>query len=169
MPLETKGYLSLEEVKNAPAYPSEARFAKGPVAVIECTQEIPCNPCEAACPFGAIKVGEPITNRPVLNEEKCIGCEICIARCPGLAIFVVDKTYSETMASISFPYEYLPLPRKGEKVVAVDRSGNAVCEAEIIKINASKKNDKTTVLSISVPREKSDEVRSIKRLKGWSV
>lgn len=166
MPLETKGYLSLVDLINTPGYPSEERFNKGPVAVIECTQEIPCNPCEFACPFGAISVGEPITNRPVLDEEKCIGCGVCIAKCPGLAIFVVDKTYSDEMASISFPYEFLPLPEKGEEVIAVDRSGEAVCKARVIKIDLSKKNDRTAVLSITVPREKSDVVRSIKRLKG---
>lgn len=164
MSLESKGYLSIEELKDVPAYPSEERFSKGAVAVIECTQEIPCNPCESACPFNAIKVGEPITNRPVLDEEKCIGCGVCVAQCPGLAIFLLDKTYSEEMASISFPYEYLPLPEEGQEVTAVDRSGKAVCKGEVIKVDTGKKNDRTTVMTISVPRDKSEVVRSIKRL-----
>ena len=39
------GYPSMEEIRRANGYPSEERFAKGPVAVTECVQEIPCNPC----------------------------------------------------------------------------------------------------------------------------
>ena len=44
--------------------PPEERMAKGRVAVIECVQEIPCNPCENACRLGAITIGEQITNLP---------------------------------------------------------------------------------------------------------
>lgn len=40
MALADKGYLTLEELKeNIAAYPSEERFAKGPVA--ECTKDLP--------------------------------------------------------------------------------------------------------------------------------
>lgn len=42
MALADKGYLTLEELKeNIAAYPSEERFAKGPVAVAECTKDLP--------------------------------------------------------------------------------------------------------------------------------
>lgn len=104
------GFLNSAELKEAGRYPSEERLAKGPVAVIECCQNIPCNPCETACRFGAITVGDPITNLPVLDESKCVGCGVCITNCPGLAIFVVDK--SKGAATVSFPFEYLPLPEK---------------------------------------------------------
>lgn len=58
------GIPSAEELRGASGIPSQERMKKGPVAVIECVQEIPCNPCENACPFGAIKIGDPITNCP---------------------------------------------------------------------------------------------------------
>ena len=82
------GYPCMEELRKVPGFPSEERMRKGPVAVIECVQEIPCNPCQAACPKKAITIGENITHLPVLDQEVCIGCGICISRCPGLAIFV---------------------------------------------------------------------------------
>ena len=109
------GFLNSAELKEAGRYPSEERLKKGPVAVIECCQNIPCNPCETACKFGAITVGDLITNLPVLDESKCVGCGVCLTKCPGLAIFVVDK--SKDMATVSFPFEYLPLPEKGDIVI----------------------------------------------------
>ena len=60
MSVSTVGYLTLDELKDAGMYPSEERMAQGPVAVAECVQEIPCNPCETACRFHAIKVGDPM-------------------------------------------------------------------------------------------------------------
>ena len=157
-----KGFLNSAELKEMGRFPSEERMEKGPVAVIECCQNIPCNPCETACKFGAITVGDLITNLPVLDESKCIGCGVCITKCPGLAIFVVDK--SKDMAAVSFPFEYLPLPEKGDIVKAVDRAGNFVCDAKVLRVNNAKSNDCTPVVTIEVSKDVSDEVRSIRRL-----
>jgi len=156
------GFLNAAELRERGIYPSEERMAKGPVAVIECCQNIPCNPCETACKFGAIKVGDPITNLPVLDESKCIGCGVCLTRCPGLAIFLVDK--SGDTAKVSFPFEYLPLPEKGDVVKAVDRAGQYVCDATVVRINNAAANDCTPVITIEVPKDQCDNVRSIRRL-----
>ena len=118
------GFLNSAELKEAGRYPSEERLKKGPVAVIECCQNIPCNPCETACKFGAITVGDLITNLPVLDESKCVGCGVCLTKCPGLAIFVVDK--SKDMATVSFPFEYLPLAGK-RRYRKGGRPGRTVC------------------------------------------
>ena len=72
------GYPSREEIVTANGWPSEERFAKGPIAIAECVQEIPCNPCEAACPFHAIKIGTPITNTPRIEEDTCTGCGLSL-------------------------------------------------------------------------------------------
>ena len=91
MALINTGYLEYEELSQIQKLPSDERYAKGPVAVIECVQEIPCNPCEAACRFGAIHIGDPITNLPTCSHDKCTGCGVCVSKCPGLAIFIVNK------------------------------------------------------------------------------
>ena len=75
------GVPSKEELANAPGVPSEKRMLEGRVACIECVQGIPCNPCESACKFGAITIGEEITNLPRINEEKCVGCGVCQQLC----------------------------------------------------------------------------------------
>lgn len=61
------GIPSREELAACPGVPSKERMAEGRVAVIECVQEIPCNPCESSCRFGAITIGEQITDLPTLH------------------------------------------------------------------------------------------------------
>lgn len=163
MSLSEKGYLTIEELKGNDQYPSDERFEKGPVAIAECIQEIPCNPCEPACRVGAISVGEPITNLPNINREKCTGCGLCVAQCPGLALFVVDKTFSEEKGTVSFPYEYLPLPEKGDIAQAVNRSGHVVTECTIEKVLNPGSFDRTPVITVSVPKDYVEVVRGIAR------
>lgn len=160
--IKDSSVLSMSELQASPGYPSEKRFRAGPVAVIECIQEIPCNPCESACRFNAIFVGEPITNLPRLVEEKCRGCGECIPACPGLAIFLVDENYSPTEAAVSIPYEYLLLPETGSSVCALDRCGEKVCSARVIRVSNPRKNNGTAVVTIAVPRKFSNKVRSFR-------
>lgn len=159
------GVPSKEELDRCPGRPSEARRRRGRVACIECVQEIPCNPCEAICRFGAITIGENITNLPRLTEDKCTGCGLCVANCPGLAITILDQSYSATEATIDFPFEYLPLPQKGDIVDAVNRAGEVVCKGRILRVTKLKDYAGTAVVRMAVPQEYIDEVRSMKRLK----
>ena len=161
MALLKDGFLNLEELAELPGVPSEERQEEGAVAVIECAQEIPCNPCEELCPHGAIKVGKPITNLPVLDEDLCTGCGLCIAGCPGQAIFVVDRTYSDDDASVQMPYEFLPIPEKGSLVEGLNRAGESVCSVRVLKVSNPKSYDRTRVIRIAVPKELAMEVRSI--------
>ncbi len=163
MSLINTGYLEYEELKAVQKLPGKERYKKGPVAVMECVQEIPCNPCEAACKFGAIHIGEPITNLPALDGEACTGCGACVSKCPGLAIFIVNKAYSETSATVAFPYEYFPTPMAGEKKKAVNRKGEVVCEGMVVKVMNPRAFDHTPVVTVEIPKEFADEVRSIQR------
>jgi len=158
------GTPSLQELKGTPGFPSEERIRKGPVAVIECVEQIPCNPCETACPHGAISVGSDITALPVLDEEKCTGCGICVAACPGLAIYVKDYTFEDKRASILFPFEYLPLPEKGQTVEMTDRFGRVVCTGEVLLINNSKRNKNTVVIKAAYDKKYFEDVVSMQRL-----
>ena len=161
--LATVGYLSGDEL--AAVLPSKNRMAKGPVAVIECIQDIPCNPCEASCPFHAISVGQPITSLPVLDAEKCIGCGACITQCPGLAIFIIDASLPGDMGTVQLPYEYCPRPQAGEIVTGLDRSGQAITDVKVLKTAASIRADRTVVITIEVPKSALNRIRGI-RVKG---
>ena len=142
--------------------PSEERFAKGPVAIVECFQEIPCNPCVKACKRGAILMHRDINDLPVVDTGKCNGCGLCISFCPGLAIFVIDKTYSEKHALVKLPYEYVPVPQAGQSVTALGRAGEELGSFEVIKITSGGSINKTYTVSLAVPRELVMEVRGIK-------
>lgn len=155
------GVASTGELSASPGFPSQKRLEKGKVAVVECMQEIPCNPCEIACPYGAIKVGNPITRVPVLIEEACIGCGMCVPSCPGLAIFVVDLAYSDTEATVSFPFEFWPLPEPGDTVKAVNRIGETVTSGRVLQVLNPHSFDRTPVITIIVPKKTAMEVRSI--------
>lgn len=159
------GIPSEEELKRCPGRPSLERMKKGRVAVIECVQEIPCNPCESACRFGAIHIGEQITALPCLDEDACTGCGVCVAKCPGLAITVVNMGYSEEEATVDFPYEYYPLPCEGDTVDAVARDGRVVCKGVVLSVKNPPSFANTAVITLKIPKEHIDVVRSMKRLR----
>lgn len=155
-----KGYITSNELIEMAPTPPALRIRKGPVAILECPQLIPCNPCESACPVGAIWVGTPVTNIPALDSEACTGCGLCVSACPGLAIFIVDGA----KGVVGIPFEFLPLPQVGEEVLCLDRLGKAKCRGKVVKVKANKRQDRTSVVYIKVPEELVMEVRNIKRV-----
>jgi len=164
---KASGVLSEDVLVQTPGYPLGALKSAGkPLVMIECAQTIPCNPCETVCPFGAITVGEPITNLPVVDAEKCNGCGACVAICPGLAVFLVNMDAGGGLGTVTLSYEYLPVPEKGDTVRALDREGKYVCDATVDKVVAAKSYDMTKVITITVPAEHANTVRGIDHRRG---
>ncbi len=129
--------------------------------LIDCGQNIPCNPCVAACARGAITITGGLTEKPVVLEEKCNGCGSCIAACPGQACFVVDMAFAEGLASVDIPFEYLPLPAEGSEVAATDNEGRHLCTATVVRVVQAAKNNRTAVVRLAVPVEFGPLVRGI--------
>jgi Fe-S-cluster-containing hydrogenase component 2 len=159
---EQTGVLTGAELRRRNLLPSTKRFEQGPVVVVECVQEIPCNPCADACRRKAITIKGNITNVPEVDFNACNGCTVCISRCPGLAIFVVNKNYNEKEAAVSLPFELLPRPKKGDIVDAVDRAGQVCCKARVEKVIDSKAFDRCAVVTIAVPKKYYNTARGIK-------
>lgn len=84
--------LTLERLKLT----SKEQLEKGPIAIIECIQSIPCDPCIYACRHGVIEK-KALTAPAEINYEKCIGCGECVSECPSLAIFVINMNFRERM------------------------------------------------------------------------
>lgn len=164
MALEKDGVIEKRELKKSPGVPSKKRLKQGPVAVIECIQEIPCDPCVPACPSRAIRIAPTINDLPVLIEKRCTGCGSCIPVCPGLAIFLVDETYSESEDLVSLPYEFLPLPRKGARVLLLNRRGEAVGKGKVQRVLNPRKYDRTAVITLIVPKGLAMEVRGFRKI-----
>ncbi len=138
------------------------RLEKGPVAIIECFQRIPCNPCATSCKKGAIIPFVDINDLPNLNHEACNGCSLCVFNCPGLAIMVVDYTYSEDQVSFKIPYEFLPLPEKGQNIKGLNREGQEICDCKVVNVMNSKVMDRTPLITVAVDRVHLKSFRNIK-------
>ena len=151
------GHLPLEVIEERIELPSMERMKEGPVGVIECVEDIPCDPCVESCKFEAI-IKDSLTSLPRVNYEECTGCGICVAYCPGLSIFVIDCSKGDK-ALVYIPHEMLPVPQRGERGDALDRSGKKVGIAEVAKVRKEKRG--TIVLGILVDKELAMEVRSI--------
>lgn len=149
------------ELKHAPGIPVSAEIRPGGTAWIECLQTIACNPCEANCPVGAISIGPKIASLPRLDPEKCIGCGTCVTKCPGLAISVIAFRKDSGTTVLSIPYEYFPLPETGSTVHAVDRAGQYVCDAQVLRVLPRDERRSTCVIKISFPEKYAYQVKSI--------
>ena len=160
MSFEEKGYLTLDELDSK--IPNNDRHKKGPVAIIECIQKIPCNPWQFACTRKAIKDFKEINDIPDIDFDLCNGCGICIAQCPGLAIFVVWQDYNELESLVKIPFEFLPVPIEGNEYALLDRSGKVIGKGKVIKIQTNKNNPKTKILWITTPKELCMDTRGIK-------
>jgi len=154
--------LTAAEAAKLGQVPTLERLKKGPVVTIECVERIPCNPCTAACARKAITITGGLVELPRADFDKCNGCTVCIARCPGLAIFVINYNYSKTEATVTLPYELLPRPVKGQKVAALDRSGRKVATGTVVKVLDAPALDRCAVVTAAVPKKLWNEVRSIR-------
>ncbi len=134
----------------------------GPVAVLDCRQRIPCNPCEEACPTGAIRVGPDICAVPRLDARACNGCGRCVALCPGMAVFLLDRRGGGGYAEVTVPYEMDGRPEAGEEVQVVDGEGKAFARGKITKARALGGRAPTFLVTVRVPEEVALKVRGVR-------
>lgn len=142
--------------------PDETRKRRRAYAVIECYQQIPCDPCVHSCPFGAIKPFSDINDLPIVDFDLCTGCGQCIGRCPGLAIFTVDETREGDRAKVTLPYEFIPKPAREATVDLMDRSGKRVGQGVVKAVLNTPKQDKTTIVTVEMDKNLVQEVRHIR-------
>jgi glycine/D-amino acid oxidase-like deaminating enzyme/thioredoxin reductase/Fe-S-cluster-containing hydrogenase component 2/bacterioferritin-associated ferredoxin len=120
-------------------YKPEKERRQKPFVLIDCLYGFACNPCEFACPHGAITKTSTSTV-PEIDFEKCIGCMECVYQCPGLAIF----GYNMKKDWLFMPIEY-HVDEKSE-VFLVNNYGEKLGEGIIEKI--LKKKNKTNVARV---------------------
>ena len=90
--LESTGIASREMFEKL--LPSAERRAKGAYIVMECYEEIPCNPCVTSCNFNAVKMAE-LNACPTVDYNNCVGCGNCVSHCPGLACVMINETVGD--------------------------------------------------------------------------
>ncbi|MEW5921367.1 MAG: 4Fe-4S binding protein [Bacillota bacterium] len=146
--------------------PHAERMLQGPFALIECYQRIPCDPCQYACPREAIKTFQDINDLPEIDYDRCNGCGRCLSKCPGLAIVIIDSTFSLQEGLVKIPFEFLPLPVAGDVVEALNREGRVVCRARVLKVENAQWQDRTPVIWLTVPKEHVLDVRNLRLIQG---
>jgi len=148
---ERTGILSAKDLK----LPSKTQLERG-AAILECVQEIPCDPCVDSCPVNAISM-KGINALPVVDFDTCIGCGKCVGICPGLAIFMIKV--KDGKALITLPYELLPVPAVGDTVEALDREGKVKDDGIVRRVL---KKGKTMVITVEVHEDLIMDIRNIR-------
>lgn len=128
--------------------------------ISDCKEGIPCNPCSESCSFGAL-IKETLTTPPVLIDEKCVGCKLCVANCPGQALYYL--TWDGNEGTITFPYEYLPYPMEGMEVDLLDGEGKKVGEGVVEKVDVRGAFNETALVTLRGSYPLIESVRGFKR------
>jgi Fe-S-cluster-containing hydrogenase component 2 len=134
---------------------------KGPVALVDCSERIPCNPCEEACRRGAIVVGENICDPPRYQPGKCDGCGRCVALCPGMAVSLLDRSGGDGKARVTVPYEMREDLAAGEEAWARDKEGNTLGKGKIVKVLGRGEAGRTKLVTIEVPEHCALKVKGV--------
>jgi NADPH-dependent 2,4-dienoyl-CoA reductase/sulfur reductase-like enzyme/Pyruvate/2-oxoacid:ferredoxin oxidoreductase delta subunit/bacterioferritin-associated ferredoxin len=135
----------------------------GVFPVLHCTQEIPCNPCMTSCPKNLIGTsGHPILGVPEYGSG-CVGCEKCVAICPGLAVTLVDFRKSESRPVVTVPYELDTEGMKAGDVLALtDWEGGSLGTGILRGARQVPGVRSTVLLRIEVDAEKAARVAGIR-------
>ena len=75
---------------------------------------------------------------------------------------MVDESLPDGRATVMIPYEYRPLPEEGEVVTALDRAGQELGDAKVVRVRQTKRMDATATVTMEVPREWSMKARAIR-------
>jgi sarcosine oxidase subunit alpha len=148
-----------------------AEKEEGVFPVLHCSQEIPCNPCTSVCPRHCIVIeGEDMRGLPEYVGDGCIGCEQCIAVCPGLAITLVDFRDDEENPIVTVPYELeRDSIREGDTVTVLDTDGTILGNVAVVAVRAPRFADRAVLVRVRTPREYARRVAGIRTLQRWST
>jgi len=138
------------------------KAAVGAVAVVDCREEIPCNPCEDACRRGAISVGENVCAVPRYDPGLCDGCGRCVALCPGMAIFLLDRSEDNGKVRITLSYEMREEIKEGDEAWAMDGEGRPLGKGKIVKVAKMSKSGVGLLVTLQAPEEWALKVRGVR-------
>ncbi|MEK6957437.1 MAG: ribosome biogenesis/translation initiation ATPase RLI [archaeon] len=98
--------------------------------------------CGHVCPVNRAGkdciVLDEVTNKPVISEELCIGCNICVIKCPVDCIYIenlvqeLNENPVHRFGENAFRFYRLPTIRNGEVVGLIGRNG--IGKSTILKI-----------------------------------
>jgi sarcosine oxidase subunit alpha len=144
--------------KPGPTRDQKDRTLSGKIyPLIQCVQEIPCNPCTEVCPRRLIKIEDgTLTGLPRFEGDACLGCAQCVVVCPGLAITLVDEGYDPTRKRVLLTLP-LELPQNavevGNEFTTVGSEGETVGTGKVIAFRDALSQDRRRLILLEVPFE----------------
>lgn len=75
----------------------------------------------------------------------------------------VSQPTEPGFGEVTMPYEFLPVPKVGDKGIALGRNGKEVCKAEVTKVRTAPAFDHTNLLTIKVPNDMVMKARFYKK------
>ena len=142
--------------------------------ILHCRQRIPCDPCASICPYNLIQL-DPNDIRSIPeyvpnNGKTCIGCERCVAICPGLAITLVDfrkdADFPTVSIALEFSEEFIHI---GDNVPVTDIDGHILGKYPIINIHTLRQFSRTRIARVKVPASIAPQVSGIQLVAGWTT
>jgi len=142
---------------------------EGVFPVLHCAQEIPCNPCTSVCSKGCIIIEEnDIRGLPEYIGQDCLGCEQCVAICPGLAITMVDYRNDAEYPTVTIPYEF---PEEtideGGIVTVLDTEGKVLGNVKVVKVRKARFADRALLVRVKAPHEIARRIAGIRVQDPW--
>jgi ferredoxin len=140
------------------------------VASVECFEEIPCRACQTACPEEAILIGRVprLADVPILTEDKCTACGICVSACPSSAIVMLQEEPEKSVSKLVLPWRGARPWRVGEFASLLNRRGETLGSARVIKaseIADVQTSGKVQQVEVEVPTHLVWEARGLKTMK----
>jgi len=142
----------------------------GVIPVFHCSQEIPCNPCTSVCPQKLIAIDEADIRRlphflGAATGKKCVGCDSCVAICPGLAITLVDFRKDREEPTVTIPFEFGESRlRAGDRVTVLDTVGEPIAT---VAVEAVRRSDRTLLVKVRLPRTVAKRAAGLRMQESW--
>ncbi len=142
---------------------------EGVFPVLHCAQEIPCNPCTSVCPQGCVIIEEDdIRGLPEYIGHDCLGCEQCVAICPGLAITMVDYRNDAENPTVTIPYEFPEETiEEGDIVTVLDTEGKVLGNVRVVRVRTTRFADRALLVRVKAPHEIAKRIAGIRVQDPW--